>query len=797
MTLKKISLSVTDFAIPAPRKGSIEIYSGLGRGQEEGMIIHQKLQAEKTKSDPAYAAEVYIQSQFERDGFLFEISGRMDGLFSGDTPKIEEIKTTFNIYELSKRMKYHTFEHPYCLQVRTYGYFYWLKHQQIPEMNLHLVSTRNGDHQDLILPWNQIEFEDWMNRRLDELVDEAKLSEKRSLRRKKASANFQFPFEKPRSSQLELIQTIEEGLGEKKRMLIQAPTGLGKTVGVLYPTLKESLTRGQRVIYVTPKNSQHSVAEEAIDRMQNTGVQLKAMTLTAKNKMCLKNEPICNPEFCEYAKDHYTKLAEHQIIEKLAKKKNLTAKVFKKMAEEFQVCPFEIQIDAIQEADVVICDYNYVFAPKSAIGKIGGISLDQTGKPNLIIDEAHNLPARAMDYYSPSLSKYTLEKMREDIHDLPLRFRAEAEDLLDQCLAIIEKCAPKDCEKSCLITPRILDFHLQDEMLRGFLSSYLNSEVEILPKDVVLRFSFYWSEFTSALELLERPEFFATFHPHPATVKITCCDASEMLKQCYDSYEQVVGFSATLKPFDYYSRLSGLSFSDLKTAEFATPFPKEHRKLLIIPQISSKYSQRLKNYPKIADAIHKISSLRQGNYFVFFPSFDFLEKVLYQFVSPPNTVLLKQERFMDRNKVDELIEKLKSKDESYIIFAVQGGIFSEGIDYPGEMIIGAFVVGPPLPNFDLEREKMSQYYQQNYNAGFDYAYTYPAMAKAVQSAGRVIRSENDRGLIILMDDRFVNPSYTKSMPQDWFQKEASELVSQQILKDVTEFWDRHPLRSRS
>ncbi|MCM2283100.1 MAG: ATP-dependent DNA helicase, partial [Bdellovibrionaceae bacterium] len=330
----------------------------------------------------------------------------------------------------------------------------------------------------------------------------------------------------------------------------------------------------------------------------------------------------------------------------------------------------------------------------------------------------------------------------------------------------------------------------RDAELRTFLSTYLKADLEIEPRDVVLRLCFYLSEFTDAISYVSggRPEFFTTFHPNPASVRITCCDASEMLKDCYDDYSQVVAFSATLKPFDFYSRLSGLQSKNLKTAEFQSPFPKGRRKLLIIPQISSKYSDRERSYPRIAEAMEKIVALRRGNYFAFFPSFDFMERVVARLRAPAGFEVIKQQRHMKRDEIEHVIERLGEPGSAKIIFAVQGGVFSEGVDYPGDMVIGAFVVGPPLPTFDLERETMREYYERNYATGFDYAYTYPAMAKAVQAAGRVIRSESDRGLIVLMDSRFLLPSYTKSMPKDWFDDNPRELVSNRILGDIADFW---------
>jgi DNA excision repair protein ERCC-2 len=271
-------------------------------------------------------------------------------------------------------------------------------------------------------------------------------------------------------------------------------------------------------------------------------------------------------------------------------------------------------------------------------------------------------------------------------------------------------------------------------------------------------------------------------------VRITCCDASAMLKDCYDEYGEVVGFSATLKPFDYYTRLCGLDSGRVKCAEFASPFPKDMRKLLIIPQISTRYARREANYARIADAVERIAALRRGNYFVFLPSFAFLERVAMLFRPPEGFTVLSQERNMRVAHVEAILDSLRSQNLPTIVFAVQGGSFSEGMDYAGEMVIGAFVIGPPLPNYDLEREEMRKYYQRMYGAGFDYAYTIPAMAKAIQAAGRVIRSETDRGLIVLMDSRFTEPGYSRAMPADWFDTDVTELLSSGILKEVADFW---------
>jgi DNA excision repair protein ERCC-2 len=790
---KLITIPLICFAIPVPRSGSIEAQSGYGRSIADGQEIHLRVQKKRAKANPLYKAEVPVACQFDREGYCFRIDGRMDGIFRNDTPKIEEIKTCFNVRELARRLADNPMDHPYCLQLLTYGYFHWREHQVLPILTFHLVSSRNGESEDLDVALDLFLYEQWLDARLDELVIEARQAEKRAARRRKIATCFTFPFAKPRAGQIELMREIEQGMSEGNPMLIQAPTGLGKTVGVLYPVLREALGRGRKVVYVTPKNSQHSVAEDAVTRFQETGSRVKSLSITAKARICFKDEPLCNPDYCEYARDYYAKIHAHGILDILAKKRKLKARVFRSLGEQYQVCPFELQIDGAREADIIICDYNYVFAPRSALGRVTELAVDQEGKPNLVIDEAHNLPSRAMDCYSPMLSSVTLEKMRDDIRKLPSLFRREAEDLLAGCILAVASCRRDENPKPRLIDPPVERFLEQDGRLRAFLSRYLDSDVEIGRQDVVLQLSFYWSEFTETLEMAgepDREEFFTTYHPHPSggLVKITCCDASAMLRDCYDGYEQVVGFSATLKPFEYYVRLSGLDPEKVRTAEFESPFPKERRKLLVIPQVSTRYSHRERNYARIADAVQRITALRRGNYFVFLPSFDFLERVAALFQAPEGFTVMRQERGMKQAQAEAILEHLLDGSAPTIVFAVQGGSFSEGMDYAGEMVIGAFVVGPPLPSYDLEREQMRSYYQRRYGAGFDYAYVIPAMAKAIQAAGRVIRSETDRGLVVLMDSRFMEPGYSRSMPADWFESDVTELVSGSILREVADFW---------
>jgi DNA excision repair protein ERCC-2 len=790
--MKKITIGVRDFALPVPRTGSIEVNSGYASLPANGQELHVALQKKRESEFYNYRSEVKVTHNFERGGFKFAVSGQIDGVFdaiaNGNSGTlVEEIKTSFDVYDLQHKLKSNP-DHPYAMQLKTYIYLLMLSERVVPQGRFLLLSSRTGDSLELPINFDRDIYEAWLDKRLDELVIEAEQQEADATRRKAIARTITFPFSTPRQSQLELIDSVEAGLEKNEPMLIQAPTGLGKTIGVMFPVVKEAFSRGQTVVYVTPKNSQHSVAEDAIKRLQKKQPKLRALTITAKSKLCFKAEQICNPQYCEYAQDYYQKIYENDLVNKMTKHKHLSAQNFRDYGENYKVCPFELSVDSLGRADVVVGDYNYVFSPRSLLGRLSTQTAPKKDKPNLIVDEAHNLPGRAADYYSGSLSTYSLQNLKDELLKRTHHFVPEGLNLIGQGIQIIYACKPKDSRLQAKLETIPDTFREHNEKLRDFLVRYLNSKIEIDQKDPILKLCGDWLDFTSALEF-EGENFFATYaeSSHGAVIKITCCDASEKLKAAHDAFSNIVAFSATLKPFEYYAKLCGFKSSKTKTMEFQTPFPKGNRKLIVIPQVSTKYSDRDRNYEKIAQAIMKITDIRRGNYFVFFPSFGFLEAVA-RLCSFERFQMIKQTPEMRPSEVNRYIDWLKGQQEPTLIFAVQGGVFSEGVDYPGESVIGAIIVGPALPNYNLERELLRGYYEKNYGSGFEYAYTYPAMAKVIQSAGRVIRSESDRGLIVLMDRRFIESSYVTTMPDDWFDNSINELVSDSILSDIQTFW---------
>ncbi|WII73534.1 ATP-dependent DNA helicase [Bdellovibrio sp. 22V] len=784
--MRKIYLNVKQFALPAPRIGSIETHSGYGATPTSGQEIHQIVQRRRSREMTGYEAEKRMDFVFNEGPYEFVVNGRADG-FVEEPAFVEEIKSTFDIEELYYKLAVEP-NHPYVWQLRTYGYFHYKKTGVVPRLSLHLVSVRNFKSKDLEILLDVDGYEEWLKIRLAELVVETKAKEKLFKKRQSIAEDMTFPFASPRKSQKELVDTVTENFMQQNPLMIQAPTGLGKTAGILYPSLKESLARGQKVVYVTPKNSQHQVAEEAVEKIQEQGCKVRSLTITAKSKMCLKAEPLCNPKYCQYAKDYYKKVAEHDLINKLTKLRSLTNKKLIALGEEYEVCPFELSVEAIERADVVIGDYNYVFAPRGLLGRLSEPLLEQSEKANLVIDEAHNLPSRAQDYFSPSLSVQQLFNIERDFYKLPATFSIRAQALTTQAKRLIQSYGLEGPSRK--VTIDLEPFVELEKDFREMTMEYLEADVEIQTQDPILRLSNLWTEFVSALTL-SGEEFFQTYqrNNYAEMLKVTCCDASEHLKLAYKEFKNVVAFSATLKPFVYYQELLGFSKIETKQLEFPSPFAKENRKLLIIPQISTKFSDRTMNAKKIAETIERITQVKKGNYIALFPSFEFM-RMVENHLKLPDFQILTQEREMKQTQTQQYLEELKAGLKATVLLGVQGGVFSEGVDFPGDMLIGAFVVGPALPNFDFEREQIRAYYESRYGKehAFNYAYVYPAMAKAIQSAGRVIRSETDRGVIVMLDSRFLQASYSETMPEGWFEESPQELVSRQILQDVKNFW---------
>jgi DNA excision repair protein ERCC-2 len=790
---RPIPIAVRDFALPAPRTGSIEVHSGYAATTEQGVEIHVAIQAERSRQIKGYAAEVPLAHVFTIGKLSFRVGGRIDGIVPGQPPLLEEIKSAFDAEGLARRLDARD-DHPYRLQLQTYAYLYQAKHGVVPALRMTIVSTRTrAPVAEMPVEYDAARYEAWLGRRLAELELEEKSRRALDRRRKKLGAALTFPFATPRPGQSELMAELETALVDRDHVMIQAPTGLGKTLGILYPTLRHALLGGSPVVYVTPKNSQHRVAEDAVRQLQQAGSEklgIRSLTLTAKSRICMKDEPVCTPERCEFARNYYAKVAAGKLTHKLATHPVVTEATLKGFALQYEVCPYELSLDAAPLFDVLVGDYNYVIGPHGLVGRLTAALRGKTCQPSLVVDEAHNLFVRANENLSAALSRNELERLEADAASLPPEFVGGARALARQAVALIASVAPARIN-AARVTPAAKMVERLGEATQVLMALYLASPAVIGARDPVLTLV---NTIGSVLAALAQPgDAFVTLYERAKgdeILRVVCCDARDSLAQSFSAFRRVVGFSATLKPFDYYARLSGFNLERLHTAEFTSPFPQANRKLLIIPQVSTRYRDRAREAGRIADAVQRIAAVRPGNYVVFFPSFKFLDDTAAYLTAQPGITLLVQKPQMTRHEVTACLQQLAEPGQLNLLLAVAGGGLSEGVDYPGDLLVGAIIVGPAIPGVGPAREALRDYYQKHYGQGDDYAYTYPAMAKVIQAAGRVIRSERDRGVIVLIDGRFVERRYSDQMPRDWFVDSVHELVSTSILSDLRAFWER-------
>jgi DNA excision repair protein ERCC-2 len=785
--LKTIRLAVKDFATPLYPKGDLRRDGSMIATPEVGVAIHNQIQ-DRLADEPGYQRECALKLSLTKRGFKFVISGRADGLFvTSEKIIIEEIKTTFSLSQLVDQVLGDE-EHPYRLQATTYAYLYFVKFGVVPTVRLRLVCLRS-EREDLVeIPFDAKSYYKWFKQKIALLARDCRMVLQNQRRRQKLAVKLAFPFTSLRAGQRELIEKAQETFEEGGQLMVQAPTGIGKTMGFIYPALKNGLSRGAPLIYLTPKNSQFKVVGDAAALFHRSGAFVRVLFLTSKTKLCLKTEPSCDPQHCEYAAGYYDKLREKKVLQKLMKQAILDRDLFATLGSELTVCPYALSKELIAFADLVVGDYNYVFSPDAAIKQlVEPLHPFAKSKHNLLIDEAHNLYQRAMEYYSPGLEVEYLNLL--STREVAVKsMEKEFLQLLKKALRLIKSYRPMKLASS-QIQIELDPFMRFQYTLTQFLQLYQPRAAALAMDDPVVDLCHYWSNFVTVLAGAG-DESLATYRIDQGeeAIKLLCCNPAKYLEQILNSFHAVIAFSATLKPYEFYRKLSGFD-EECPFEEFSTSFPAENRKVIIIPQVSTAFRDREQNYAKIADAILKISRTFEGHYVVFVPSFQFLT-MLAEILVKSEFSVYQQEPRMSRDDLEQIASHWFEEGGSSLTLAVQGGGLAEGFDADTQYLRGAFVIGPALPSFEFERELLRSYYEKEFKEGFSYAYVYPAMAKSIQAAGRVIRSEKKRGLIVMMDRRFLQDQYAGAMPSYWFQNHVSELASTGILQVVKEFWQK-------
>ena len=777
----KISVrSLVEFIL---RSGDLDSREGRGPDREamqKGSRLHRKIQ----KSQKAgYQSEVplfYIQEYPE---YSIKLEGRADGIFTDqeEMTVIDEIK---GMYRDVTRMEEPVPVH--LAQAKCYAWIYAHDHK-LDTIGVRMTYA-NLDTEQTVYFDSSYSFEELDTWFLDVLERYHAWIEFSWQWRKKRNASMQgmeFPFPY-RKGQKDVVSAVYRTILRKKQLFIQAPTGVGKTMSTLFPAIRAcGEGEAEKVFYLTARTITRTVAEEAVQILRDKGLSCKTVTLTAKDKLCILDEPDCNPEICPRAKGHFDRV-NAAVFELIHESDKMSREVILAQAEKWQVCPFEMMLDISLWVDVIICDYNYVLDPRVRLKRFfaEGIKAPHV----VLIDEAHNLVDRGREMYSAVLYK-------EDV----MAVRRLVKDRRPKLARLLEKINKKllEYKRSC-DTYEILDnlgmLPLDLLQVTAEMEEYLEDEHDSTVRQEVLQLYFTLLTFQNIYDLLDDNYVIYSQHDEDGRfrVKLFCVNPAVNLQNCLDQVRSTVFFSATLLPVNYYRKLLSTRSDDY--AIYAeTSFLPEQRKILIGRDISSKYTRRTyEEFQKIAAYIRNLTAAKPGCYMVFFPSYKMLVDVteVYeeQYGTVPNIELLRQSPSMGEKEREAFLEAFQADREGTLIgCCVMGGIFAEGIDLVGDRLIGALIVGTGLPQISHERKILMDYYDKKGESGFDYAYRIPGMNKVQQSAGRVIRTTEDRGIIALLDERFLYQESLEMFPREWFPYQV-------VTKDTAgncarEFWD--------
>jgi len=768
-------LSVRELVEYSLKSGDICLgFTGMGR-LLEGTMGHQALQSQEGEN---YSSEVPVSYTLEGRTVSIEVSGRIDGILKEeDGITIDEIKTTHrDVREIEEPIS------PLHLaQAKCYGYIYGSQNGlEIIKIRLTYYNTETDDIKRFLYSCSISDLKEHFYELSGKLLAWYEKACRWKALRDKSIIELDFPYESYREGQRSLAVGVYRTIMDSTKLFIQAPTGIGKTSGVLFPALKamgEGLT--SRIFYATAKTITRTVALEAIDRMREKGLKLKTVVLTAKEKLCFKEECRCDGEYCQFARGYYDRIDE--AIEEIFKKDSFTREKIEQYARKYQVCPFEFSLDLSLWADCIICDYNYIFDPRVQLKRF----FMESGDYTLLVDEGHNLVDRAREMYSADIEKKEVLELKRAVPKGFKELKASVSKVNEAMISMRKEC---DSSKDGSLVKKEYpnDFI---KLLRAFVregDKVLSNNIHLDFKEQLVDLYFKASSFIRVSELYD--ESYVTYmekERNDLKIKLFCIDPSKLLKGAMEKQRTVIIFSATLSPTDYYVNMLG-GDKDSRTLVLPSPFPPENLCLIVNDKHSTRYKEREKSLDSIAKDISTVIEGRRGNYLVFFPSYSYMEQVYERFkeLCPEHNTVI-QTPDMDEGEKEEFL-RLFSDNESITGFGVMGGMFSEGIDLTGDKLIGCIIIGVGLPKLCLERDIIRDYFNKKNSKGFEYSYVYPGMNKVLQAAGRVIRTENDRGIVMLIDDRFSTAAYKKLYPKEW--KPVRYRNNEELRNIISSFW---------
>lgn len=756
------------------RRGSMD-----KEAMQKGSRLHRKIQKQMGSS---YMAEVPLKKETEYEDVVIVVEGRADGIFSenGET-SIDEIKGIYgNVEKLQEPIAVHR------AQAMCYGWIYAEK-QNLDSIGIQMTYA-NLDTEEIRRFQERLtreELEIWYGNLLDAYHKWISWQIKWKRERNASMEKLEFPFAY-REGQRQMVSSVYHSISSGKQIFIQAPTGVGKTMSTIFPAVRAvGEGKGETVFYLTAKTITRTVAEEAYGILQEKGLRFKVLTLTAKEKLCFCEKTECNPQNCPCAEGHYDRIND-AVYELWTTQNTYDRETLRNHAEKWNVCPFEMSLDLALWVDGVICDYNYVFDPNVHLKRFFGEGVK--GNYIFLIDEAHNLVERGREMYSAAICKEDILEVKKRVKNYSPGLSRALEKVNRQLLEL-----RKTCEKyEILENPGAVSLGMLQVMgeLDKFLEEPPNEEVV----DEILDFYFCVRDFLNIDELVDENYVVYTENGEDGKfwMKLFCVNPAANLGAFLGKGISTVFFSATLLPMTYYRKLLSVREDDYGIY-VQSPFDRKKRCILIGYDVSSRYTRRnYEEYRRIAEYIARTIWQKKGNYMAFFPSYRLMEEVkaVYETEFSVDWVrCISQTSGMNEREKEEFLEEFSNQDGTLVGFCVMGGVFSEGIDLMGDRLIGAIVVGTGLPQIGTEREILKNYYDTRGENGFDYAYRYPGMNKVLQASGRVIRTQEDIGMILLLDERFRNTDYRSLFPVEWTDRKFCTIEN---IEDILSgFWGTH------
>lgn len=643
---------------------------------------------------------------------------------------------------------------------------------------------------------------------LERIEFRARFVQERILTRLPSAQSGRFPYSEVRSGQDIMMKEVYRDIRAGKRAFIEAPTGTGKTLSALYPAVR-AVGDGicDKIFYLTAKAAPRAEAYRASKQIYQAGAHLRTVVFTAREQLCCnpaaKNAPngvseFCDPYHCPFAKGFFDR-CDQALQYALSSHNGYPRSTVTEIAQQYRICPYEFQLELSEFCDILICDYNYVFDPAVYLRRYFGADATAENRYVFLIDEAHNLADRACAMYSAELCNTVFTEMRDALGP-----PEEGEE--NPCHAALDKLAismyrlrnlckdtlQKDengIERGYYLTKRAMEpFHLLVIETRSVFERNLRHIPFVAESEAAHKFLSALKRFSAVSEFYD--DCFVTFvetEGNICTVRLLCLDPSRILNACLSRAKASILFSATLTPLDYFSDILGGEKNSARIS-LPSPFPQEHLCLVTVPSVSTRLEDRSRSYSKIAALIAAAVSGRSGNYLVYFPSYRYLEKVREAFSAKyPSVRVISQMPSMHLSEKEDFLNAFSADGKLRIGFCVMGGSFSEGIDLPGNRLIGVVIIGSGLPGISNERNILKEYYDMTRERGFDYAYVYPGMNRVLQAAGRVIRRKEDRGVAILVDDRFASPAVQALFPEHWSQMQYAG-NAKELANIVSFFW---------